>query len=348
MAAIKSGGADAFLADPPVTLRTLLLYGPDSGLVAERAADFIRRILGENHDSLSVVRLDSDTLASDPPRLADEANAQSLFTGQRVIHVRVAGPRPIINALDPVLAAPPIETRIVIEAGDLKKTAALRQRCESSRSAAAVPCYADDGRGLDRLIDEELKKAGQSIAAEARAVLRQAIAGDRMASRGEVRKLSLYVGDVRSITLDDVKAVISDAADLEIDALLSAIATGDAEATERTYRRLLATGTSAAAIGGAIQRYFQMLQRVHAETSGGTSFDEATLGIFPRIIGRQKAATETALRAWSAAALERALVRIDKAVTTGRENGPIVAPIIGELALALAARSGRAPLRQGT
>ncbi len=245
-----------------------------------------------------------------------------------------------------MLAAPPIDTRIVIEAGDLKKTAALRQRCEAAKSAAAIPCYADDSRALDRLIDEELKTAGQTIAPDARAALRQAITGDRMAGRGEVRKLSLFAGEGRSIGLDDVKAVISDAADLEIDALLGAIATGDSDGTDRTYRRLLATGTSPATVGSAIQRYFQMLQRVRAETATGASFDEATSGTFPRIVGPQKAATEKALRTWSVSALARALEKIDAAVTDGRENGPIVAAIIGELAIALAARAGRPRARQ--
>jgi DNA polymerase-3 subunit delta len=340
--AVKAGNADRFLADPPATLRTLLLYGPDAGLVAERATAFIQSILGPGADPLSVVRLDADTLASDPGRLADEANAQSLFTGRRVVHVRALAARSILPALEPVLATPPIDTRIVIEAGDLKKSAALRQRCETAKSAAAIACYADDERALDRLIDEEIGAANTLITPDARAALRLVIGGDRMASRNEIRKLTLFAAGAAEISLADVKAIVGDSADMETDDLLDQIATGDVDAADRTLRRLLGAGTSAASIGTAIQRHFQLLHRLKASMNAGASLEEAMQGIFPRLFGPGERATEKALRLWSSVALDRALERIEAAMVDGRLNGPIVATIVGELAGALAQRASGA------
>jgi DNA polymerase-3 subunit delta len=337
--AVKAGNADRFLADPPATLRTLLLYGPDAGLVAERANAFIQSVLGPGADPLSVIRLDADTLAGDPGRLADEANAQSLFAGQRVVHVRAIGARSIVPALEPVLATPPIETRIVIEAGDLKKSAALRQRCEAAKSAAAIPCFADNEAALDALIDEELRAAKLTIAPDARAALRLVIGGDRMASRNELRKLTLFAAGADQITLADVKAIVGDSAEMETDDLLDHIATGDVDAADRTLRRVLAAGTSAASIGTAIQRHFQLLHRLKASMAAGASLEQAMQGVFPRLFGARERATEKALRLWSPAALDRALERIDAAMVDGRLNGPIVASVIGELAGALAQRA---------
>ena len=339
MVAVTSANADRFLADPPSTLRTLLLYGPDAGLVAERATGFVRTVLGDAADPLSVIRLDSDALATDPGRLADEANAQSLFTGHRVIHVHAFGSRSIIAAVEPVLAVPPIDTRIVIEAGDLRKSAPLRSRCEAAKSAAAVPCFAEDARLLDRLIDEELRTAGFSIAPDARAALRQSIGVDRMASRGEIRKLCLYAAGTPQIELADVRAIVGDAADTALDELLDSVSVGDIARSDRNYRRLLAAGTSPAAIGTAVQRHFQTLQRLRAAVANGVAFDAAVDGIFPRFFGAHRTAAERALRIWSPAALGKALERIDAAVTAGRLNGPIVAAVIGEMAAALAAQA---------
>jgi DNA polymerase-3 subunit delta len=352
--AVKAADADRFLADPPATLRTLLLYGPDTGLVAERGVSFIQSILGAGADPLSIVRLDADTLASDPGRLADEANAQSLFTGRRVVHVRANGARSIVPALEPMLATPPIDTRIVIEAGDLKKSAALRQRCEAAKSAAAIPCFADDERALDRLIDEELRAASLAIAPDARVALRLVIGGDRMTSRNEIRKLTLFADGADEITLADVKAIVGDSTEMETDDLLDHIAAGEVEAADRTLRRLFAAGTSAASIGAAIQRHFQLLQRLKASMTAGASLEEAMQGIFPRLFGPREKATEKALRLWSPAPLDRALERIETAMVDGRLNGPIVATIIAELAGALAQRASgggrkaRAALSQGS
>src|SRR5947199_803 len=82
-------------------------------------------------------------------------------------------------------APPAADCRIVIEAGDLRRNAPLRERCEKSPLAAAIACYADGDRELARLIDDELRAAGLTIAADARALLASLIGGDRRASRNE-------------------------------------------------------------------------------------------------------------------------------------------------------------------
>ena len=80
------------------------------------------------------------------------------------------------------MAAPPKDCRIVIEAGDLKRGAALRNACERAKNAVAIPCYADAERDLARIVDEELREAGLAIAPDARATLIPLLGGDRRAS----------------------------------------------------------------------------------------------------------------------------------------------------------------------
>src|SRR5690606_6936831 len=141
----------------------------------------------------------------------------------------------ILPALEPVLATPPSDAWIVIEAGELRKTAPLRRRIEAARTAAAIGCYAE--ADLDRMIDEELKAHGLGIAAEARQALKQSIGADRLQSRSEVRKLCLYAGS-GEIGLDDVRAIVADAGDSAVDDLLDAAALGDTGAMDRAWRRL--------------------------------------------------------------------------------------------------------------
>ena len=78
------------------------------------------------------------------------------------------------------------------EAGDLRRGALLRTLCEQHPKAVAIGCYADGERDLVRLIDEEMRAAGMTIAADARATLVPLLGGDRAASLGELRKLALY------------------------------------------------------------------------------------------------------------------------------------------------------------
>ena len=70
-----------------------------------------------------------------------------MFGGRRAVWVRAGGRFNIVPAVEALLALPQCECRVVIEAGDLRRGAALRNLCERAKQAAAIACYADDERG---------------------------------------------------------------------------------------------------------------------------------------------------------------------------------------------------------
>src|SRR5262245_61561923 len=119
MVALKTSDIESFVTRPDPARAVVLVFGPDAGLVSERADALIRASVDDTNDPFSLVRLDGDTLASDPARLIDEATTVPLFGGRRAIRVR-AGSRNIVPAVEAVLAARLSDCRVVIEAGDLK------------------------------------------------------------------------------------------------------------------------------------------------------------------------------------------------------------------------------------
>ena len=60
-------------ANPDV--RAVLLYGPDAGLVRERADGLVRGVAGDLGDPFRVTELSPDEIAKEPARLFDEAAA---------------------------------------------------------------------------------------------------------------------------------------------------------------------------------------------------------------------------------------------------------------------------------
>ncbi len=240
MVQIKPADADRFLSKPDPAIRVVLVYGSDDGLVTERAERFARAVTGSDGEHL---RLDPAALSENPGRLADEANAIPMFGGRRAISLRVTGNRALEGALQAVLDAPPVDSWIVVIAGELRKTAPLRKLCEASSGAAAIPAYADTERDLDRLIDEETRSAHLAIAADARTALKGLIGGDRLISRSEVQKLCLYAADAGEIKLEDVRALIGDGGAFAMDETVDALAEGSAAALDRGYRRLISSGT---------------------------------------------------------------------------------------------------------
>src|ERR1700709_1803255 len=102
MTAIKPAQAEAFVARPDPAYPVVLLYGPDAGLVSERAQAIIAASVDDPADPFAVIGLSGDELASDPARLADGAKSIPMFGGRRVVRVR-ASARSFMPALEAAL-----------------------------------------------------------------------------------------------------------------------------------------------------------------------------------------------------------------------------------------------------
>src|SRR5579862_3215319 len=229
MVAVKASDVDGFVARPDPARPVVLVFGPDAGLVSERVNAIVKASVDDLNDPFALARLDGEELAAEPSRLVEEALTMPLFGGRRAVWVK-AGSRniaPAVEALlgDALFAAAPT-CRVVIEAGDLRRNAPLRVVCERAKNAAALPCYADTERDRARLIDEEMRAAGLTLAPDARALLIPLLGGDRAASRNEIRKLALYARGQERVGVDDVVAVVSDASSLAIDDIIDAAFAG--------------------------------------------------------------------------------------------------------------------------
>src|SRR5215472_8376388 len=207
MVALRGKEIDSYLARPDPSRPIVLLYGPDAGLVRERADALLASAVDDPADPFSLIKLDGDELAAEPSRLVDEAMTVPLFGGRRAIRVR-AGSRSFASGVDTLAETPLKDCRIVIEAGDLRPESPLRKACERARTAVAIACYPDGERDLAKLIDDELRLANLRIAADARATLTDLLGGDRQASRNELRKLTLFAHGQSEVTLDHVKAIV--------------------------------------------------------------------------------------------------------------------------------------------
>src|ERR1700761_145043 len=131
MVALKASEVDAFVARPSAERLIVLLCGPDAGLVHERAEKLIAQSVEDPKDPFALVRIEGDTLASEPSRLVEEAHTVPLFGGRRAIWIK-SGARQFATAVEAVIASPPVDCRIVIEAGDLRRTSPLRSICEKA------------------------------------------------------------------------------------------------------------------------------------------------------------------------------------------------------------------------
>ena len=339
MTALKAGQVDAFVARPDPKRPVVLVFGPDAGLVRERAEALIASAVDDPRDPFALARLSGDELAAEPSRLVEEANTIPLFGGRRAVWVK-AGTRNFVAAVEALLAAPSPDCRVVIEAGDLKRNAPLRAVCERAAGSAALPCYADAERDIERLIDEEMRAAALTIAPDARAALAPLLGGDRLASRGEVRKLALYARGRDRVELDDVIAVVTDASMLVLDALIDAAFAGRTGEVELGFNKARTAGTAPGSIISTALRQSASLHKARLAIEAGQPLTTTLDTMVPPIHFSRRNAVEAALKSWTAARLERAMLQFADASFEARRTADLADTIAQRalLSLAVAAR----------
>lgn len=345
---VKSAAVEAFIARPDAKARAILLYGPDLGLVRERADRLAAAVVPDLRDPFRIAELAPAALKEGAAALRDEAAAIAFGGGRRVVRIREAGDA-LSAPIKDFLRDPAGDALILVEAGDLAKRSSLRVVFEEAANAAALPCYPDEGRGLEQVIRTQLREAGLGIEGDALTWLGGALGGDRAVTRRELEKLVLYMGDRpggAAVTLADAQAAVGDSALAALDDVLQAAAEGDVAGLDRALARAAADSTPVGLLRAA-QRHFQRLHLVASAIEAGAGTDAALKMLRPPLFFRAADRFKAALRLWTPAKLQRALERLLEAElaakSTGAPDQALASHVLMEIALA--ARSGAARRR---
>ena len=335
---LPANRVEAFLKAPDA--KAVLLYGPDAGLVKERLDRLTKAVLDDPSDPFRLVDLTMATLKEDPARLSDEMAALAMTGGRRVVRVRDAADG-LTGPLQSWLDHPLGEALLLIEAGELTPRSSLRKLAESARDLVALPCYEDEGSGLQAVIAESLRAHGLTADPEVLAWLAEHLGGDRLQTRGEIAKLALYMGEEKRIRLEDAAAVTGDSAALSQDDLAMAISEGNLEDAQRILDRLLAEGVSPVTVIRSLQRHFTRLHQAAGLMREGKNPEAALAALRPpphfRLAGRMKGQ----LQRWPADKLATALELLLTAELDCKSTGLPAPEICGRAALQLARAAGR-------
>jgi len=343
MAQKKAHEVDGWLARPDSTIVVVLLYGPDRGLVSERARLFAQKSGLPLDDPFSVVKIDAAE-ADQPGRLLDEARTVPMFADRRLVWVRGVGSQSAIAAdIAALVEEPPSDCLVLVEAGDLKKGASLRATVERGDRAIALPCYSDDSRSIDAVIDDVLSKAKLTITLDARHLLKANLGGDRLATRGELEKLALYCAGASEVTADDIRALIGDVSGISVDEAVDAIMTGRIADFDHLFTRHVAGGSPAFLMLSAALRHVQGLQLMREQVEAqGKSPAAAVASARPPVFFARRSAVEQAVQRWNQAMLHAAAERLQGAILKSRQHPAVAEPVSRQALLALAIEGARA------
>lgn len=340
---------ESFVRKPDPKARVILVYGPDAGLVKERAAIIGKTVVVDLNDPFNAVTLTGDLLSNDPARLNDEANAMSMLGGSRLIRVEDAD-----DALTPqikdYLQNPSPHNLIILEAGNLGTKSPLRALCEKSDHAASLPCYVDEGRDLAALIRDTMRQNGYGIEPDAISWLAANIAGDRQRVRSELDKIALYMGPIAEdakdrqrapVTLADILLCCGEAGAEGLDDLANAIASAQGDIALRCYSRLLQEGVATVAMLRAVQSHFRRLHLTLCRMEQGLGVEDAMRKLTPAIFFKQQESFKGQLKRWTPAQIENLLQKIAALEAQTKQTGTPVETLCGQAFLSMSMSRAR-------
>jgi len=340
---VRLAGArvDAFLRRPDPEVRAVLLYGPDAGLVRERADALGRTVSEDLRDPFRVADLTGAIIAADPARLFDEAAQISLMGGgRRLVRVREAGDAQS-TAFARFLTDSPGDGLVVVEGGDLPGRSSLRRAFDDAPRGVAIGCYPDSARDLTEVIRESLAAHRVTASRDAIDFLTAHLGGDRLLTRSELEKLALYAGDGGRVELDDARVSIADSAALSLEDAVLAVAEGDAAALDRALSRVFQEGENPVSVVRATLRHLQRLHTLAARVAAGEPADAALRSARPPIFFKQQDSFRRQLRQWREPQLRRQLDALADAEAQIKTTGMPAETVCRAALFAVAANARR-------
>ncbi len=346
MTALKGRAIDDFLKRGPKGAPAVLVYGPDQGLVRERADALARALVPDFKDPFNYIELSDADLKGEPARLADEAVSLSFSGGERVVRYAASGEAapPAVQTLIAGLDGGSLKpcAVVIVEAGDLSRRSSLRLLFEKSKAATALPCYADGAAELRTLAADAARAEALTFDEDALDLLVSLLGEDRGVSRSEIGKLLLFKGaktersEDGTITADDVRALLADGAGEELDEAAAAAAGGDAKAAARALWKSAAAGASPISLIRALFRQMTRLGEAHSLISGGAGIAEAMERLRPPVFFAEKRAFEARLKKWSRERIDAAFDLLIEAEFDAKTTGAPQREIAERAALRIA------------
>jgi DNA polymerase-3 subunit delta len=334
---------DARIARPDHSIKAYLIFGPDRGLVHERATALAAALVPDPDDPFAVTQLTEEDLRSDPAGLADAMAAMSLTGGARLVRVRLSGETgsgpilEIVTALEKGQAQ--AEACLIVESGDLTPRGKLRKLFEPAKTSMAIACYPDSAQSLADIATKMLADEGLTLTAAARSAWLPRLEGDRAFARGEIEKLILFKGlksqrseTDTSVELSDVEMIAADQGDAVLDAIIGPVLDGELATADSAYVRALGGGASAVGVLRALQRRLDQIGSVLA--AGGDENAMMRSGA-PRY-GPQAAQFKRQLGLWRGRRLDAARQLAFDAERAVKRSASPADTLVGELLLRLA------------
>lgn len=308
---MKLTGRDAngYFARPDPKRMGLLIFGADAMRVALKRQEVIANIIGpQGDDEMRLTRIPASDLRKDPAMLTDAIKAQGFFPGPRAAFVEDANETVSKTIIAAIKDWQEGDAAVIVTAGALKATSALRKAFEGHKNAYAIGIYDDPPTREE--IEAALQKSGvKNVDREAMndltTLARELDPGD---FRQTVEKIGLYkLNDPTPVNCDDISACAPTSTEADLDDVLNIVAEGRQAEIGPVMRKLEGQGMQPVGLCIGAMRHFRTL---HAAASAPGGAASGISRVRPPVFGPRRDRMLKQAQGWGTHKLEQAITML--------------------------------------
>ena len=245
------------------TIKCLLLYGESLSTIENRYKTVIDIF---KKDSYDIVSINPDLLKTNETLLCDEFLSISMFATKTLYTLKlVEKENSFTKNLEFLFDNNNLNENpnfLVITAGNLDVTSSLRKYTEKSKNIACIACYEENSKDIMTFIVKKLKELNFVFNSEVTEYLYNNIGNNSLMAENEIKKIDLYKGENRHLTIEDVEKIVIDISNTNINDFCNNFCNLNLNETLRNLRKIYNEGVETIVLIRSLSRYFMQLQKI--------------------------------------------------------------------------------------
>ncbi|MBC6444507.1 MAG: DNA polymerase III subunit delta [Alphaproteobacteria bacterium GM202ARS2] len=323
---VRPSAFDSWLREHAATVRAVIIYGSNHGLIQHYARALQRHYLGAEHadDAFRFVPMDGATLKNAAHQLLDEVRSPALDGTSRLIWIKNGGDfltKPLEQLAD--IAT---DNALIITCERLDKRSSLRRLAERTSDLAIVACYDEQPSSLTAYIDTVVREHGKTIDAQARSFLVRSLNSERLDARNQLDKILLYSAFDESITLAMCEACLTSHDAVAMNPIAFAVALKDRATLGVLLDKAQEQGLAMPSILRSVAYHFMRLYQCLAWMQDGVPLAQTLYRLKPPVFFRDEDAFKKQLTLWSVEGVHRAIALLTESEIVSK-SGETTSPL---------------------
>lgn len=256
-----------------------LVFGPETSIANYRFNLIAKKIIPDLSDPFLVSNISKERLSENKSLIMDEFFSLSFFGGRKLILIKEIDTN-VTESLKALFLekdfAKKSDNFILIQAGDLDKSSALRKSCEDNPYFSAIACYEDDERTIKQFIENELAKNQVKSSFDIISYLFEKFGKNRQIIISELEKILLYLGDKKDLTIDIIDKTSESTNEISTNEFITNFSAQNFSTAILQAEKLFKQGVEPILLIRFLSNYLQKLYQAKCEIESKTlNFEEA-------------------------------------------------------------------------